>query len=126
MDVDRELLEWLANGEKGLSSETMAFAALGIIKRGFGGSRYIDYPRDPSDLRRCTKLVAAVPWVLGEADSLLREQSAVWAELLDDWGYLTALLEMEAPSGMAPLTWKAMKAAVDRAERPAVKASEEA
>lgn len=57
-DIARQLkvVGWLANGETGTSSETMAFwLAFNIEKEDSG------HPYDPADFDRCLRLLEAVP-----------------------------------------------------------------
>ncbi|RIV20373.1 hypothetical protein DYU11_20190 [Fibrisoma montanum] len=80
---------WLANGERGVSSETI-FKYLSddvSIER----SRWESHPLDPSDFRRCHLLLEAVPQFRAKLDRM-RAVSPVWARLVDHWGKLTDML----------------------------------
>jgi hypothetical protein len=57
-----QILLWLADGDTGVSSETLAFAAVGIMRGGF-----FTEPGDTADCGRCERLVRRLPWV---ADAL--------------------------------------------------------
>lgn len=112
----QRIIEWLANGETGLSSEAIALAALGAVKTQHGR---VPYPHDPADLLRCVRLEQIVPGVLDDAAPLLTEHSMVWRELVLEWGYLAALLTAEVPDGRghAPITYKAMQKVIDAGRR---------
>lgn len=106
------ILAWLAQGETGISSETMAFAALGIER---GGTFGTSHPHDPADLRRCVQLLEAVP-ALRDRMPMIAELSPVWGRLVANWGALEASLrrEMAAKTGRAPLTYRMMKELIGR------------
>lgn len=95
---------WLLKGERGLSSETMARAALGIRD-----PRYDRHPLDPDDLRRCMLLVDQAPEVRN-AFPRIAQLSKTWAAIIAHWDELIALLREEMPSGMARKTYDRMKA----------------
>lgn len=78
MSIERKVLEWLANGETGVSSETMAMAACGI-KRGWSS-----HPYDPADFNRCLMLIKAVPEIKYHMDKIAKI-SATWGKLVDHW-----------------------------------------
>lgn len=83
--------EWLAYGERGISSETI----VGHLT----GAQFVawtDHPHDPSDFRRCELLLREVPLarlVFGQ----MRSMSPVWARLVDAWDELVALGEEDSP-----------------------------
>ncbi|MCA8228247.1 hypothetical protein [Burkholderia vietnamiensis] len=102
-----EAAEWYATGERGLSSDAMFYAFTGV------GKPSVDAPSDPDDLRRCRLLLEQVPGFLGQLERM-REISAHWARLVDEWAVLTAQMDEECPDwrssvGAAPQTYKAMK-----------------
>ncbi|TFC59456.1 MULTISPECIES: hypothetical protein [unclassified Cryobacterium] len=105
---------WLANGERGVSSEAMVSHLTGAnVGRRYGGG---DHPYDPSDFRRCEMLLRRV-----ELARLVLPQMATrspeWAALVAHWEELVTLAESEVPGifdtdrarGAAPLTYKRMK-----------------
>lgn len=100
-------LRWLATGEVGASSKTIAF-----VLSGQNASPY-DYPRDPSDLNRCIKLLDLYPeWRdrLGEVATL----SPYWAALIERWADLEATFHEEAgpdwsKARSAPRTYNLMR-----------------
>lgn len=77
--VQEEVVEWLANGETGLSSMTMAFW-LGF-RQPYHRSYY---PRDPDDLNRCLGLLEVVP-LLRPLLPKMAEVSPQWATLIAHW-----------------------------------------
>lgn len=98
------ILDWLANGETGLSSETMAFTALGVHRE------KPRHPLDPDDLTRCVKLLVRCPSVR-DAFPQIAALSAQWAALIGEWDEIVALLLSEVPTlrGRAPRTYQRMK-----------------
>lgn len=85
----QKIIEWLANGDTGLSSETMAFMALGVVKK------WSAHPHDPSDFNRCLMLLEAEPMVR-DSFPKLRELSPQWAVIIDHWDELRELFIDEA------------------------------
>ena len=88
-DLMERAARWLCSEKRGLSSETILHTLLtgrAVTHR--------HHPRDPSDLRRCVDLLAAVP----EARSalpLLAEASEKWQALDREWDQLARSLALE-------------------------------
>lgn len=109
--MNQNLLQWLANGDRGLSSNAMVHHLTGIkTEKDFHRK---DYPRDPSDLGRCRKLLEQVPEL---RDDLPRMAtcSEQWARIVKHWDELCALMDEEAPrwrdfQGNAPKTYALMQ-----------------
>ena len=89
---------WLAFGERGLSSDAIVSTLTGTR---VGRRTTTDYPFDPSDFRRCVLLLEAVP-VARFAFPAMREVSPVWARLVDAWDELEALAVSEVPDWPHP------------------------
>lgn len=99
------LLNWLANGERGISSNTMVTVLAGVDALGTW-SQY--HPLDPDDFRRCCLLLEAVP-ILRLQLERMRGVSAQWATIVDHWEELEAMLKEEC--GSWPLTrWDDIRA----------------
>src|SRR5688572_24935346 len=65
------------------------------------------YPRDPSDLGRCIRLLEIAP----EYRPLLKSMRVVspeWARLVERWDELEALYRKEEPFGTAPQCYDLM------------------
>jgi hypothetical protein len=105
-----ELINWLANGRRGISSNTIVERLTGIkTLDDWGGS----HPLDPADLGRCRRLLDDVPELQNEF-SRMRDVSPTWAALVDRWDELCATMDREAPEwrsgiGSAPETYRIMK-----------------
>lgn len=85
-DVKEKAMWWMANGHKGMSSETMWNCLM-------GNKDYpIYHPYDPDDFSRCWKLLEAVPEWKKELDKL-KPLSEVWSNLVDNWDKLTEFYE---------------------------------
>lgn len=109
---------WLASGERGLSSEAIVIRLTGESWwAGLTPRSVLDHPWDPGDLRRCMKLLDAVP-LARVSLPLMRDVSPQWAALVDHWDELTNLLTEEIPDilhaarangGRAPRTYARMQ-----------------
>lgn len=76
-----KVLEWLANGETGLSSETMAFwIGFGVLKK-IGRHHH---PHDPADFDRCLRLLDAVPEMRPHLAKMAYVSDA-WKKLVERW-----------------------------------------
>jgi hypothetical protein len=79
MSAQQQVIEWLASGETGTSSKTMAFYL------GFGvRPKDASYPLDPADFDRCLRLLEAVP-ALREQIPRLAMLSPEWERLAKRW-----------------------------------------
>jgi len=107
---------WLAAGDTGLSSETMAYwLGLGTIPG------EINHPHDPDDLDRCLQLLAAVPDLRADL-GLMAHLSAEWAALVERWADIERTHLEEVGLGWtkaksAPRTYDLMKSVLDKAAR---------
>jgi hypothetical protein len=106
------IMEWLASGDTGISSETLAFEYLGTERKGHFG---IGYPHDPADLGRCLRLIARVPGVRPCVDRLALKHEG-WAKAAKVWDEITASMEEEvgidwSKGERAPKTYELMKVA---------------
>ena len=90
MTLHQRLIDWFVNGETGLSSSHMAAVAAGVHGTG-------DWPRDPSDLRRCVQLVRAVPEIKSHFSSIA-DSGPQWAAIIRNWDELAALVVAEMPN----------------------------
>ena len=83
---------WATNGEQGMSSKTMFnYFAKDTPVRLILNERPT-HPSDPSDFKRCYKLLQAVPqWK--ERLVELKTLSPVWERLVDNWDKLTEMYE---------------------------------
>lgn len=106
---------WLANGERGASSNTIFTHLTGIKATEDHG---YDVPHDPSDLRRCRLLLEQVPG-LQERFQEMKTLNPAWSKLVDRWDNLCAAMDDEAPEwrttrGSAPHTLRLIRAAIGR------------
>ena len=95
--MSEKILDWLANGEIGISSKCIAMTMLGVeITKPFERG----YPLDPDDLHRCLSLIEWAPEIrprLGE----MRKIHPVWAALIDSWDEIEKTFYEEA-GGLNP------------------------
>lgn len=79
------VLKWLANGDTGESSETMAFyLGFSIVKKG----KY--HPYDTSDFDRCLQLLNDAP-ALRNCLHKMASLSKSWAALVENWAAIEKL-----------------------------------
>lgn len=116
--LSTEAVNWLAHGERGLSSNAIFTRLTGVDACGERGFPF-HYPHDPSDLCRCLRLLESVPEFaprIGEMAGV----SSVWTALVAHWVEIVALLENEAPKwrereGTAPKTYARMREIIEGA-----------
>lgn len=110
-EVPMSVVNWLAGGERGISSETIVSHIWALPKSRRHG---YDHPYDPDDLKRCLKLLAASPETKARF-SEMRAVSREWANLVDNWETLERLFLREVGDikwsnrKHAPITYGAMK-----------------
>lgn len=101
--MSRRIHDWLANGEVGLSSKTMAMTMLGAKER------VPHHPLDPDDLRRCLAFLRHVPEAQGCLDAM-RLVSKEWDCLVEHWSETVKTFWEEAEVGnLAPRTYNMMR-----------------
>lgn len=100
------LADWLREGERGVSSETMVEVFEGM----FPGTlcKRPSHPHDPADFHRCVKLLEAVPEYRARLHEM-RLVSLVWNLLVEHWDALETLFREEEPTGRAPKLYDEMK-----------------
>lgn len=103
---DKALKRWLATGERGLSSDAIAFATM------LQEPATLHYPLDPDDLRRCILLIEAVPraWKVGV--KALSDASPHWCVLVQHWFEPESYLREETDKnlrGRASFTYRMMQ-----------------
>lgn len=121
MDLSSYAVNWLANGERGISSNTMFTRLTGVDA--MGGWTYCNHPHDPADFQRCERLLRAVP-ELRERLHLMAEESPEWARLVARWPEINSMLLEEIPGvygdvprryGKAPRTYALMRSIIEEA-----------
>lgn len=116
------LVEWLAGGPRGISSNSIVQHLVGLPAcKGNGTS----HPHDPDDLDRCLKLLDAVP-LLRVCLPYMSSCSPEWAALIARWDEVEASHLEEVGLGWAkarsaPKTYDLMRVVLKsaRAERSA-------
>ena len=112
--LSENAIQWLANGERGLSSNTLFKYTTGVdaTKECWGDH----YPLDPADLRRCVQLLNKCPELLPRLKEVAKA-GPVWAALIERWDELTVMLEKEIKkgTGKAPLTYELMQQIIQSA-----------
>lgn len=115
--------EWLATGNRGISSEMIATHLTGVpILPNRWSKRYDNHPHDPSDFRRCEILLRAVPEAREHLNAV-GEISPIWRSLVEHWDELVALCEEDVPGifehwphgEMATKTYRRMKELITEA-----------
>lgn len=110
-----DALAWITSGDTGISSETIWSVMMGRPARRHS---YDNTPADPSDFRRCYRLLKVMPAWRARLPEVATEFPK-WGPLVDAWDELTALYEEEAPLKLAPKLYARMQElrAVSRGER---------
>lgn len=88
-----DVMDWLAFGERGISSETMLAHFEGLPPKLFSRSAPC-HPLDNSDFRRCVQLLNAVPRYRERLDEL-RTLGGPWPGLVDNWQRFEGLLQRQ-------------------------------
>jgi len=105
-------MHWLASGETGLSSKTMAFTAVGEdYERGR------NHPLDPADFNRCLMLIDAVPEIRDHFEAIA-SLSKQWKAIIDNWGVIERSFIDEVGFNWqnekeAPITYALMRGMID-------------
>ena len=114
-DIPQSVVNWLTEGERGLSSESIVEYLYGLpVLEGHWRRFAPHYPLDPSDLRRCLLLLADSPETAARFPRM-RAVSPEWARLMDAWAGLERQLLEEigdlrgVACWSAPKTYAAMK-----------------
>lgn len=92
-ELSKGALDWLANGPRGSSSETIFTALTGYEAI---DPDEMDHPYDASDFRRCRLMFEYCPELrsrIGEMTSLSDE----WCALASNWDVLERMMDHEAP-----------------------------
>lgn len=98
-----KVASWLADGERGLSSEAMCKRIFGIP-----ASAGADHPNDPADLRRCLLFLDATE--AHDKVSFMLDVSEEWGRLVARWDELVSVFREEFAAGKsAPRTYALMK-----------------
>lgn len=108
---------WLANGERGMSSNTIFTHLTGIDALDDG---YKSHPYDPADFRRCRLLLEQVPSLKPQLPKMA-EVSKAWADLVYLWRDICDAMDAECPSwretlagSNTPTTYKLIQRAIGR------------
>lgn len=114
----KQFRDWLATGERGLSSEFIVEWLTAVPLRGRHHPA-VDWPLDPDDLRRCLILIDTHSLVLDQTclRTHLARTCEEWRVLVDNLGTLRSLLDSEVPDwrekpprgSVAPKTYQFMQ-----------------
>jgi hypothetical protein len=105
---------WLAFGERGISSEAIVSRLTGTRVGGF--QHFSTHPCDPADFRRCQLLLEAHPLARLK---FMRDVSPQWERLVDAWDEIHEAILAEVPgylgrvSGAAPKAYRLMRRVID-------------
>src|SRR5579859_7188134 len=106
MNEDK-LYEWLAGSDTGMSSRAILAHMLHNMTIALMDHSEMAYPRDPSDLGRCIRLLDLEPSFRDRIKEMSR-YSPEWKRLTDHWQELEDLYRKEEPSGKAPECYRLM------------------
>lgn len=105
----RDVAAWLAGGDTGLSSRTIASVALGVKPSD------PTHPHDPSDFGRCYQLLQHAPEVRNALPEVARQYPR-WKYLVANWDRLTELHERDISTGYSSELYREMQLAIKMAE----------
>ncbi|MBP9794118.1 MAG: hypothetical protein KBC56_08980 [Flavobacterium sp.] len=88
LSVNQKMNFWLANGERGISANTIFQTISGV--QALKGNP--SHPHDPDDFGRCYKLLQAIPEWRSQMNKL-RRLSIAWDNLVENWDKLTEMYE---------------------------------
>ena len=91
--IERQVLEWIAKDDHGISSMTMAYAAMGMADK----LEDCFHPLDIGDLGRCVRLVDQIEGIKS-GFGVLRGMSVQWCNVIDHWDELVELYNHENAS----------------------------
>jgi hypothetical protein len=99
-----EAVRWLANGRRGVSSNSFISAVYGIDAVRDG---HRDAPHDPSDFRRCRLMVDAIPGAKEQLLSLVDIQAyprprLAMLKVVENWELMCAVMDAEVPEWRDP------------------------
>ena len=103
--MNKNMIEWLAHGERGISSETIFSVLTGIdVLRGWRKS----HPYDPDDLRRCRILLEKCPELQKDFHKMSKV-SNTWEILVKNWDAICKTMDEECPDWRTNPNKKASK-----------------
>lgn len=88
-DKEKRMMQWLANGNRGSSSNTMFEVITGIKCQDYD---YQDHPYDQGDFGRCKKLIDLIP-ELKDGFEKLSKLSKAWKNIIANWDKLCELYD---------------------------------
>ena len=104
--VSENLIQWLANGERGVSSKAIVHYVAGLD---MGKNSRPDHPYDPDDLTRCIRLLERCPELVSGFREKMPKVSETWARLVENWDELVSMFDAEAPGWRDGANWSAPK-----------------
>lgn len=124
--VSQAAIEWLASGERGVSSNTIFQHLTGLLATGGLLSHRGGHPHDPADLRRCMLLLERCPELASRIDEMCFV-SPEWNALASNWKQITEAFIAEAePQGgwrngnwRCPVTYRLMRTLIESARSAA-------
>lgn len=104
--AEGDALAWIANGDTGISSQTIWAVLMG--RQADPRHAYDNTPRDPDDFGRCYRLLKVMPsWRVRLPE--VASKYPKWAGLVAHWEELTSLYEEELPTRSAPKLYARMQ-----------------
>jgi len=111
LPITPALIQWLANGQRGMSSNVIFTHMTGIDADQFDKTFH---PRDPADMRRCLKLLDIGGETWRAQIPTLATISAGWAKVVERWAILEDITRKWVPTGSFPGdgSWEKWQAAI--------------
>jgi len=93
--MTKAMVDWLAGGERGISSNAI-FTHITGIDAMLGWRDSTGHPHDPADWRRCEILLEQCPELRAEFYQM-KEVSDIWKRLVENWDKIRQIFIKEAP-----------------------------
>ena len=108
-----QALNWAANGERGVSSNTIFAVMTNTVDKDRKDAwHHYSYPHDPSDFIRCMKLLKTVPaWRHRLRDVV--DVFPEWEKLVERWDEIEAMIKAESPSGKYSKAYEMIRACLE-------------
>lgn len=101
----KELVDWLASADTGISSRVIYAVFTGHPIQG----RWTNTPQDPADFGRCYRLLEIAPAHWRENLSKVSDRYPHWGPMVEQWDECERLYREELPQGKAPKLYALMK-----------------
>lgn len=101
-DFERDILIWMAQGEKTYPAETIALTLLGVSRAEIFKKKLCIYaPCNSNEFRTCYLMVTSVPGAREQLDKL-KTLGRMWTNVVENWDKLVKLYKDERLQAKQP------------------------